>query len=240
MIRRISLAGVHVDLYAHKDELSRQVTGWLLRPEKSRQIVTLNARMLMTALNHPRLAETINKADLVTIDGFGIELAIKKRGYAQIVRIAGIDLVKELLAWGSFRQLPVFFYGGSREVVRHLRSNVPQRWPGLEVRGIWDGYGIELEREQVQQEIIRCQPRLLLVGLGTPFQELFLGELLPRLPRTVGIGVGGALEVLTGVKVEVPLWLRHCGGEWFFRMLQEPRKLNGLPDLIRFWLRFLR
>lgn len=239
MIGRIRLAGIPVDLFHQKEELLLEITRWLRRPEKSRQIVTLNARMLMTALNHPGLADAINKADLVVIDGFGIELALKKQGWTQLIRVAGIDLVKELLAWGSFRHLPVFFYGGSREVVAGLRSKIPQLWPGLAVRGIWDGYGIELDREQVQQEIFRCQPRLLLAGLGTPAQELFLGELLPHLPATVGIGVGGALEVLAGVKTEAPLWLRRCGGEWCFRMLQEPRKLLGLPDLIRFWLRFL-
>ena len=109
MIGRTRLAGIPVDLFNQKEELFLEITRWLLRPEKSRQIVTLNARMLMTALHHPGLADAINQADLVVIDGFGIELALKKQGWVQPVRVAGIDLVKELLAWGSFRRLPVFF-----------------------------------------------------------------------------------------------------------------------------------
>ncbi|HEY8464011.1 MAG TPA: WecB/TagA/CpsF family glycosyltransferase, partial [Bacillota bacterium] len=217
MSGRKFLSGIPVDIFSTKESLERTIYEWLQKPEKSRQIVTLNARMLMAALVNPELHKAICKADLVLVDGYGIELALRRREGASALRIAGIDLIKELLRWGSKQGLPVFFYGGTLEVAQGLRDRVPKLWPGLAVQGIWDGYGIELCRDQVQREILHCQPRLLLVGLGTPAQEFFLVDLLPHLPGTVGIGVGGALEVLAGIKAEAPPWLRKHGGEWLFR-----------------------
>mgnify|MGYP003541944803 FL=1 len=43
--------------------------------------------------------------------------------------------------------------------------------------------------------------------------------------NALAIGVGGALPVMTGMQKRAPLWMQHAGLEWFYRLMQEPRRL---------------
>jgi N-acetylglucosaminyldiphosphoundecaprenol N-acetyl-beta-D-mannosaminyltransferase len=239
MINREYLQDLPVDFGPSRTILVQTITDWMVRPKQNRLVVTLNARMVMLALANPALGQVIRQADLVVIDGYGVEQALKKRGCRDPVRVAGIDLVKDLLTWSATRALTVFFYGGSVKTVERLNHAVRQQWPGIKIGGVYDGYGAQVSRERVEQELLRCQPQLLLVGLGAPSQELFLAQILPRLGGAVGIGVGGALEVLSGRRAEAPRWCRDHGWEWLFRMTQQPRKGAGMFDLIKFWRQFL-
>jgi N-acetylglucosaminyldiphosphoundecaprenol N-acetyl-beta-D-mannosaminyltransferase len=231
-----------VDLFPGRAELLATITSWFARPERSRQVVTINARMLMAALVNPALGQAVRRADLVVADGYGVEQALRRRGYTAFTRMAGIDLVKGLLSWGSSRALTVYCYGGKVTMRGRLTESIKRRWPGIVIGGIYDGYGVRSTPEGIKRELLQTgQPRLVLVGLGTPAQELFLAQLLPQLAGgVVGIGVGGALEVLAGSRMEAPRWFRDNGWEWGFRMAQQPRKLSGVVDLVRFWRCFLR
>jgi N-acetylglucosaminyldiphosphoundecaprenol N-acetyl-beta-D-mannosaminyltransferase len=239
MAVRAYLGGLPVDFASSRSRLVRTVTGWLDQPGQNRLVVTLNARMVMLALANPVFGQVVRQADLVVIDGYGVARALQKGGYPDPVRLAGVDLVKELLTWSANQALTVFCYGGSVKTVAGLFEMARERWPNLRLGGVYDGYGALGSRRQVEAELLRCQPQLLLAGLGAPHQELFLAQMLPRLSGTVGIGVGGALEVLAGRRREAPRWCRDHGWEWLFRMAQQPRKLVEIWDLFRFWRRFL-
>ena len=132
------------------------------------------------------------------------------------------------------------FWGGQSRLVKTLKQKAPLLWPGLKICGIRDGFDLELSWRLVINEIQELQPDLLLVGLGLPQQELLLAEALQSAKGTVGIGVGGALEIIAGIKNEAPRCLRRNGWEWCYRLMQEPRRLNRIPDLIRFWKLFMR
>jgi N-acetylglucosaminyldiphosphoundecaprenol N-acetyl-beta-D-mannosaminyltransferase len=239
---RVYLRDIPVDLFPGQAELLKIITNWFVRSEHCHQVVTINARMLMTALTNPALRQVMRRVDLVVVDGYGVEQALRRRGYTAFTRMAGIDLVKELLSWGSSRALPVYCYGGSVMTRERLTESMKRYWPGIEIGGIYDGYEARSTPEEIKRELLQSsRPRLVLVGLGTPAQELFLAQLLPQLSGgVVGIGVGGALEVLAGNRMEAPRWVRDNGWEWGFRMAQQPRKLRGIVDLVRFWRCFLR
>lgn len=231
--------GIPVDL-KNNQEIYELVTCWLYMGDKSRQIVTLNAVILISALRNPFLKETIQRADLVTIDGYGIEWVLQKNGYPCTQRLRGVDLTRALLIKAVQSGSTVYFFGGTPKIARLIQETFSYSWPGLLISGIRDGYGYYLTRNEIIKDIIDKQPHLLFVGLGSPEQELFLAEVLPYLERTIGVGVGGTLAVLTGVKQEAPRFIRERGLEWCFRMFQEPQKIRLIPDLICFWYRFLR
>ena len=46
-----------------------------------------------------------------------------------------------------------------------------------------------------------------------------------RLRVPVLVGVGAAFDMLSGRRKQAPCWMREHGLEWFFRLLQEPRRL---------------
>ena len=232
------LSGIKVNLGTRAEQFNI-ITGWLVEPDLPRQIITLNASMLMLALREPELKHVINQADLVLVDGYGIEAALHKRGHYNFQRWAGIDLIRDLLNWCALHGRSGYFWGGQPRVIKALRRKAPLLWPGLKINGIRDGFDLEIPRRQIINEIHQTKPDLLLLGLGLPQQELLLAQALKTTKCTVGIGVGGALEILAGIKSEAPRCLRRNGWEWCFRLMQEPRRLNRIPDLIRFWKLFL-
>ena len=46
-----------------------------------------------------------------------------------------------------------------------------------------------------------------------------------RLRVPVMVGVGAAFDMHSGRRRQAPVWIREHGLEWFFRLLQEPRRL---------------
>ena len=233
MSQRALIYGLPVDLLSQA-QLPDLCHDWLGRPGASGQIVTLNVNMLMLALKDERLFQTIRDAALVTADGYGIARALRRRDY-QTDRVTGLALARQFLASAAREDQSVFCYGGSPGACRKLLEQLPQSFPGLKILAARDGFGIAGSSRMIRDELRAAPPRLLLAGLGTPAQELFLGEILPSLPGTIGIGVGGVLEVLAGMQNPAPRWLQDHGWEWLFRMIQEPRRFNRLPDLMRFW-----
>ncbi|HBE77393.1 MAG TPA: hypothetical protein DDW65_06365 [Firmicutes bacterium] len=232
------LDGIPVNL--SNNEVVALMNDWLTIHQHSRHIITLNAQMVIAAAKFSCFKEIIKQADLVTVDGYGVDWALRKRGCPNVQRLVGVDLARILLQKSCQNACPVYFFGGTPRVASELRRVLPLKWPGLIITDIQDGYGSCSTQTAVFKDIIRRQPFLLLVGLGTPAQELFLAGILPYLTATVGIGVGGAFEVLSGLRREAPPFIRNHGWEWCFRMLQEPRKINRLPDLARFWYKYLR
>jgi N-acetylglucosaminyldiphosphoundecaprenol N-acetyl-beta-D-mannosaminyltransferase len=239
MKTRVYIQGIPVDLWSRSEVLA-SVTNWLCTTSQPRQIVTLNVLMLMEAATDLQLNRIIQAADLITMDGQGIMRALRKKGYRSLEQFTGIDLTRELLSWCARHHRPVFFYGGSPDVAVGLRRNVSRQWPDLSILGIHDGYGQTLKTSEIIDRLAQNQPSLLLAGLGSPAQEIFLAKSLPRLKGTVGIGVGGAFDVLAGFKREAPQFIRIHGWEWLYRMIQDPVKLKRFPDLLRFWYRYLR
>ncbi len=237
---RIHIQDIPVDLLV-KQELTELIGGWFKTPGQPRQIVTLNALMLVNAGRDPQLQRALQAADLVLIDGFGIEMALRRRGYRAITRWAGIDLLRAMLSWCAGSGFPVFCYGGPPAITAPLRRVLREAWPQLKIAGIQHGFPpTHPEGAMAMTELRRRGPCLLVAGLGSPAQELFLAQHLPQLPGTVGIGVGGALEVLAGLKREAPPIVRRCGWEWLYRMAREPARWKKLPDLIRFWTQHIR
>ena len=39
------------------------------------------------------------------------------------------------------------------------------------------------------------------------------------------MGVGGSIDVIAGKVKRAPLWMQKYGLEWFFRLIQEPKRM---------------
>lgn len=238
--KRGCLAGLPLDLWS-APEIWNKVTTWLTYPEHSRQVVTLHALMVMRAGSHPGLTRAIKEADLVIADGFGIAAALSKQGQALESRLPGIVLTRNLLSWCALHQKRVYFYGGSSRLVTKLATVISTTWPDLKVSAIRPGEGEGWPSAAVKEDILIKRPDLLLAGLGTPWQELFIYSLSRENGcHTLAIGVGGSLEVIAGMRPEAPAWVRSKGWEWLFRMICQPARIKSLPQLLKFWWCFLR
>ena len=190
-------------------------------------ICVANVHMLIEAYQSPAFAEIVNGAYLITPDGVPLKWAFKLlHGIAQ-ERIAGMDLLSDLLYAAEKQNVPVAFYGGKSEMLEKARIYLEKTYPSLVIAHMYSppfrALGTEEENEIIRN-INASGARLVFVILGCPKQEKWMASMQNRI-QAVMIGIGGALPVLVGVYKRAPGWMQSAGLEWLFRLGQEPKRL---------------
>jgi N-acetylglucosaminyldiphosphoundecaprenol N-acetyl-beta-D-mannosaminyltransferase len=61
--------------------------------------------------------------------------------------------------------------------------------------------------------------------MSSPKKEQFLGRYQVQMKVPFAMGVGGTFDVAAGKVKRAPAWMQRTGLEWFFRFLQEPRRM---------------
>jgi N-acetylglucosaminyldiphosphoundecaprenol N-acetyl-beta-D-mannosaminyltransferase len=162
---------------------------------------------------------------LIVADGQPIVWASRWLSAELPERVAGIDLLQELLAQAEREQFGVYLLGGHQSVLDAAIERIKTRYPRLRLCGTADGYFSEAEAVSRAHAIGQSQAHILIVGMGVPRQEYFLDAHWSELAVNVAIGVGGSLDVIAGVRHRAPMILQRMGLEWLFRLAQEPRRL---------------
>ena len=118
--------------------------------------------------------------------------------------------------------------GGERGVLAEAVRNVETQYPELEIAGAYSPPFAPLDKmnhDAINRRIREAAPDLLLVSFGCPKQEKWIARNYQTLGVPVSIGVGATIDFLAGSMRRAPMWMRQCGMEWIFRLLQEPRRL---------------
>jgi N-acetylglucosaminyldiphosphoundecaprenol N-acetyl-beta-D-mannosaminyltransferase len=196
-------------------------------------VITMNAEIVMQANQNPTLAQIIKEADLVTADGAGIVLALSWYGIKQ-TKCAGVELGEALLKLANNHsdRYSVFFYGGKPEIVTKAAENWQQKLPNLNIVGVEHGYLNDLEKEELDRKLSAKQPKIILVALGVPRQEIWIREHRHLCPNAIWVGVGGSFDVWSGLKKRAPKLYQNLNLEWLYRFAQEPsrwRRMLALP-----------
>lgn len=233
----ISILGIPV--HAVSLEKTLEVLDQAIEAGTRMRIVTLNPEMIMGAQTDQRLARAICGADLTVPDGVGVVWAMRWKGIKGQIRIAGVDLIENLLDRRRHRhkqRLKLFLLGGRPGVASEAGERMKLRWPFVEVVGSRHGYFSVEDNEEVLQEVNNADPDLLLVGMGLPKQELWLAEHWERLHVKLAVGIGGGLNLWAGRIKRAPQLVRRMGLEWLFRTFHEPQRITRLKALPRFVL----
>jgi N-acetylglucosaminyldiphosphoundecaprenol N-acetyl-beta-D-mannosaminyltransferase len=64
----------------------------------------------------------------------------------------------------------------------------------------------------------------LFVALGAPKQEIWMYDNYKKI-NCVSIGIGAAIDFISGNKKMAPKFMEFLGLAWLFRLLSEPRRL---------------
>lgn len=212
---------------------------------KPKIIFTPNLHHLALLSEDVRFKKIYTRADLLLIDGMSIVWLIKLLYHKNLERINGTNFITALIKVSAQKGYKIFFLGSTPMVQRKLKKVLKREHPKLRFRQfappMCDHFSLA-DREAMSQKIRRYNPDILLVGFGVPKQEFFLSYAKRRLGIPVGIGVGGAFEYIARVERRAPRWVQSTGFEWFFRLIQEPRRLWGryLVYDLRFLLRIVK
>ena len=195
------------------------------QPRASHTVITINASHLCMMRRDPELAAACLAGDFIVADGMSVVWALRASGQAAPERVAGVDLMEQLLAAGGKQGLSVYFLGARREVVSALADQCRTRYPGLVVAGFRDGYFGPDDHLAIVEEIRASGAAMLFVGMPSPFKETWVERHRERLEVPVIMGVGGSFDVLAGFIRRAPRRFQALGLEWLWRLLMEPRKL---------------
>lgn len=194
---------------------------------KHHQIVTVNADFIAKAENDPELRYLLQEADLATADGMPLVWAARLLKVPLKGRVTGADIVPALARRAAQKGYSIYLFGAAPGVAQTAADILVQKYPGLKIAGVASpAFTSVLELEQdVLEDIERAQPDILMVALGNPKQEKWIGMYGRQLKVPVMIGVGGSLDFIAGQIKRAPRWMQKIGLEWLFRLLQEPRRL---------------
>ena len=195
--------------------------------ERSRLVLGMvNVAKLVKSRKDEHLRHGLQQADLVAADGQGIVWLSRLAGKPLPERVTGIDVMTMLMERGNRFGYRVFFLGARPEVVREVVEKATNLYPDLKIAGYHDGYfDIDSEGRQVAEVIKASRADVLFVAITPPKKEIFIDRWNDFMEIPVCHGVGGSFDVFAGRTKRAPHWMQSAGLEWFFRILQEPKRM---------------
>lgn len=169
-----------------------------------------------------------NNSGLTVPDGMPLFWISRMRGYRQVTRVYGPDLMLSVCAVGEPKGYRHYFYGGKEGVPEQLAERLKRRFPNMIVVGLHSPPFRELTENEDKSVVsaINCvKPDIVWVGLSTPKQERWMASHRACIEAPVLIGAGAAFDFLSGRVRQAPRWMMNIGLEWFFRLMMEPRRL---------------
>ena len=221
---RAELFGIKIAV-GRRDELlcwARSLIG------KGGKIATVNPIMMSYALENGDFREVLSGFDLCIPDGVGIKAALLLRR-EHTDTLAGVELGAELAGRGA---ITLGLIGGGEGVARRAMDNLRISNRELSEAFVFDGYSYS--EEEICESLKQSRPDLVFVCLGTPKQEMLISTLAEISPSTVFVGLGGSLDIYSGMKRRAPRIFRRLGAEWLWRMIKEPRRIKGLLRILAF------
>ena len=220
-MQRVRLFDVDVDALDATGTLDR-VFELVDRPTPSQHVV-LNAAKVVQMASDPELREIVRSCDLVNADGASIVWASRMLGRSVPERVAGIDLFTDIVERAASSGHSVYFLGATDEVLDEMLERFRRRYPTLRIAGSHNGYWDD--DAAIIAAVRRAGPDFLFLAIPSPRKEYWLHEHLDDLGVPFVMGVGGSFDVVAGKVRRAPVWVQRAGGEWLYRLCQEPRRM---------------
>jgi N-acetylglucosaminyldiphosphoundecaprenol N-acetyl-beta-D-mannosaminyltransferase len=226
----VNVLGVRVATLA-PDQAVAQVLAWCHQvrpPDGPRYVCATSVHGIVEGRRDGSFRGILNRAALVLPDGMPLVWFGRLAGRTGMQRVYGpgfMESVCRVTAAGGVRH---FFYGGAPGVADELARRTTARFPGLVAVGSYCPPFRALTRaetDDVVSQINQAGPDIVWVGLSTPKQERWIGQVRERLTVKLLISVGAAFDYHTGRLKQAPRAIQRTGLEWAFRLAQEPGRL---------------
>jgi N-acetylglucosaminyldiphosphoundecaprenol N-acetyl-beta-D-mannosaminyltransferase len=205
------------------------------------QIATVNPEFVMTARRDPAFQAVLEQADLCLADGIGLIWASRRLQRPLPERVPGSEFVYHLAGLAAQEGWRLYLLGAAPGVAEAAATVLQKRDPGLIIAGAYAGSPDPAENEAIVQRINDSGAGLLFVAYGAPRQDKWIARNRHTLAGVrVAVGVGGALDFVSGRAVRAPRRLQRLGLEWLHRLYREPWRWRRMLALPRFALAVLR
>lgn len=189
------------------------------------QHVVINASKVNLINDDPCLAEIVNACPLINADGSSIVWAAKQLGIPLKERVTGCDLFQKLVALAAEKNYKIYLFGAKEEVVSVVKEIFEQKYPALQIVGYRNGYFTEADEPDMVADMAASGADMMFVAFSSPKKEYWVHKYLNQLNIPFVMGVGGSFDIVAGKTKRAPVWMQKIGMEWFYRFIQEPRRM---------------
>lgn len=188
-------------------------------------IVTANPETLMIGQKNKDFNRILlSDHTTITADGIGVVKGAQMLGYDINERVTGVDIVKKLFEAANQEKRSLYLFGAKPEVVKTLAEKLKKDYEEIEILGYTDGYVDN--KEEKFEKIVELKPDIVLVALGIPAQELLIEKFYDKFEKGIFVGIGGAFDVLSGMKKRAPKFFVNHNLEWLYRICSEPKRFK--------------
>lgn len=199
----------------------------IIRTGKPTQHVVINALKVNLMNENAELQKIVNSCPLINADGASIIWAAKKLGIPLKERVAGIDLFENLVKMAAEKGYKIYLFGAKEEVVQKVKKIFEEQYPSLQIVGVRNRYFTEDDEPEIVKKMAESGADMMFVAFSSPKKEFWVNKYLNDLHIPFVMGVGGSFDVVADVTARAPKWMQDHGLEWFYRFIQEPRRLWG-------------
>ena len=197
--------------------------------EKKSYIVAINVDVVMKIENDSYLKEITDRADMVLVDGKPLEWIAKWHKRPIKAKISGSDLVPLLCKRATEKGYSLFIIGGKDGIAEKAKQNLERDLPGIRIVGTYaPPFGFERDEKElnrINEMISDAHPDILIACFGCPKQEKWIYENYQKYAAKVSVCAGATVDFLAGNVNRAPKWMSNHGFEWFYRFLQEPKRM---------------
>jgi len=190
---------------------------------KKYKIFTPNPEILTLAFKNPSFMHVLNSADLALPDGSGLIFAGKILGTPFIERVYGVDFMEKLCEISAKNGFTIGLIGGRQGVADKSSECLQKKYKNLKIvlSESWDPPKASYQLKKWKTHI-----DILFVAYGQEKQEQWIYDNIQSIPVTVAMGVGGALDYLSGTIPRAPKIMQDHGLEWLFRLYRQPWRIK--------------
>ncbi len=215
----------------------------LINVEGHHYVVTPNSDIVVKMQDDAELKRICEEADLILTDGQIVVKLSHKTKYPIKERVCMTDFVWEVCDLASEKGYKVFLFGGKEDVLEKATVQIMKKYPTLNIVDSYSPpFGFEANEKQLayaNERIKKSKADILIVFLGCPKQEKFIAKNKDTYCVPVSITMGGCVDFIAGKVKRAPVWMQRSGLEWFYRFLQEPKRMFKryfIEDVRIFWL----
>lgn len=206
---------------------------------------TPNLNFAVASLAGGAFRDSVIRSDLSVADGMPLVWIAKLLGLPVTERVAGSTLFERLRTrTDDAEKLRVYFFGGPDGVAAAAAEKLNASASGLVCTGYESpGFGSieQMSTPAIINRINASQADFVVVALGAKKGQAWIEHNLAALDAPVISHLGAVVNFVAGTVVRAPRWIQRIGGEWLWRIWEEPslwrRYLHDGFTLIRLMTR---
>jgi len=224
---RVEILGVpFANLHYHElfDELDRGISSG-----SKQQICFVPSNSILAAQKDQAAMIAYQNSAYVICDAVPVKWASSFLGKPLKERITGFDFFPDFISHAAKKGYRIFLLGAKDGVAEQLKKKYSSLYPSIQIVGVYSPpfaqYFSEAENRKMIDMINQSSADVLFVSLTAPKQDIWIHDHLDQLNVKIAAGVGAAFDAENGSISRAPKIMQQMGMEWFYRFLQEPKRL---------------